>query len=227
MTISAPRERDGNIATHSARAYEAVVAIRSRVYISHPPHPSAFRRYIRFHRAYLIIASQVSGDCSRRARSIARPPRRFSSLAGSHPGGHTCTATRRRKTSGPFERNESSLDARARARARGSIHSAWRKKFIQPARTPAAHVSRYLHRSAAHARCLRGIYLHTGFAIGDDTGVERILSFSLSLTLTSSFSLLPPRVISRLREIARRRAARLDVNATEPGVESCRVASQA
>jgi len=110
--------------------------------------------------------------------------------------GHTCTVMRRRKTSGPFERNELSLNAR------GSIHSASVAQEVHSARTlPVAHVLRYVCIDPrVCTMCLRRIYLHTGSAIGDDTGIERISS------------------LRRCRRRAKSRVARLDVNVTKPAL---------
>lgn len=102
------------------------------------------------------------------------------SIASSATRGHTCTVTRRRKTSGPSERNELSLNAR------GSIHSASVAQEVHSADSYAADRPRVMLcyvciDSRVCTMCLRGTYLHTGSAIGDDTGIERIFSLRHSV----------------------------------------------
>lgn len=120
--------------------------------ISHPFHLLLSLLF----RAYFIVEPLTS-----HARSIASSANRS----------HTCTVMRRRKTSGPSERNELSLNAR------GSIHSASVAQEVHSAGSYAADRPRVVHRSARmHDMPLRGVYLHTGSAIGADTGIEKISS---------------------------------------------------
>lgn len=126
-------------------------------------------------------------DFSQHARSIASSANR----------GHTCTVMRRRKTSGPSERNELSLNAR------GSIHSTSVAQEVHSVGSYVAdrpRVALCVHRSAhVCTMCLHRLYLHTGSAIGDE--MERISSPSQCRRCAKS-----------------RRVTRLDVNVTKPAL---------
>lgn len=125
-------------------------------------HTSHFRGYIRFHNQ----SSTRRRLATRAFHGILREPR-------PHLYGY-----KRRKTSGPSERNESTSSLNAR----GSIHmcgarSSFRAGSYVAGRPRVSLLCIDPCTCATYLFC--GIYLHTGFAIGDDTAEWKENTFAL------------------------------------------------
>jgi len=177
--------------------FERIISLRFSTRVAENfRHLSAFRRHIRFQRAYSITEPTTSrGAPISLSLSLS-----FSASILREGQPHLYGYEETEDFRSPRAKRVVVKRARIHSLSERGARSSFRR--LVRCRPPTCRI--ICIDPCTRAICLRGIYLHTGFAIGDDT--------------EDTFS------ASRCRRGAesRRRAARLDINAMEPALNHAR-----